>query len=737
MYKSNGREGSMTKSGVGEESRVYKSTVREGNIYKCAGGEGIVYKSGVREGSVNKSTVRESCVYKSTVREGSVYKTTVREDCVYKSTVRGGSVYKSIVRGEGGKVREKIKLWQDQIINARDERTRIVIEDMSNGNKHKFDQKLQQQKNSERMNNECDAFRNMPRVITTDVRRTKSIKRLQEGPARKAVKLSIQKQTGKALGRLISGLIEAHPEAKTGYEGRKYARGKEEDMKTTFEDCLALIDNLTMVDEKDDLPNRLGGLRVRERKLTEIEVSEELSYWEDLGALEEEDFKEGTTSNDNLKAAEEKLMEDFMKNIATKKSEGDTKDETPTKTPKEADTTEKTTSKTPKEADTQETPIKILQEESTRKTPATPATKPDHSKTPTPPPSKRRKMKTPTMKTKSSKSPKMMKTTKLTPGGSGRHTPITKKTPALHPADPSRDTTETRQEPLTMYQRVLEEEEEGIRNFTIGHSQEDEASNIGKVRRMRQELEKKIRQGKRWEAVEDTRKRILTPAKAKRTRGEDGEWESIISLTADQPDTLYQPAAHARGQAMLEDTKKRIQTPIRSFLVSQTPEERQASLQIPQKPKNEKKMKECVKKAERSALPGASPSLRRRIPRKTEAGGYRKYDDTIHQEPRKMSTILDSIQKPRGLSKDKICEVKPNNNNQSCNMPGTQPSTRSGHERETQHEESSQPITAKTPDHVTSRSGLAPMGDRIETRGEKSGKSSHLGQRILPEHFGE
>ena len=70
-------------------------------------------------------------------------------------------------------------------------------------------------------------------------------------------------------------------------------------------------------------------------------------------------------------------------------------------------------------------------------------------------------------------------------------------------------------------------------------------------------------------------------------------------------------------------------------------------------------------------------------------------------------------------------------------MTDIQPNARSGQEMETKQVESSRPITVKTPDHVTGRSGLEPMGDKIETGGENLGKSSHLGQKKLPEHFGE
>ena len=267
------RERNMYKSAVREGSKVYKSAVREGSVYKSAVREGSkVTKSAVREGSVSKSTLREGIkVYKSAGREGSVYESAVGESSEeYKSAVGESSdVYKSAV-GESREVmykygvKERIEMWQKKIINSGDGQTRQIIEQHILENKHKIEQELQHTKlykNDEvyeamlngdndcggddwigedcddecdedilDVPNECDAFRKMPRILNTDAMKNKRVKRLQEKPSKTSMRQAIQKQTGRALERLISGILKTHPETST----RKYEGGKELAMKETL-----------------------------------------------------------------------------------------------------------------------------------------------------------------------------------------------------------------------------------------------------------------------------------------------------------------------------------------------------------------------------------------------------------------------------------------------------------------------------------------------------------------------
>ena len=138
---------------------------------------------------------------------------------------------------------------------------------------------------------------------------TKSLKRLQEGPTKTSQKLSVQKQTGRALQRLIGDLLQIHPEARTNQERKKCPRKKEMEMQASFEECVGLLDSLKVEEGRDDLQSRLGGLPVKTRE--QIAAEEDMSYWEDLGALDEEDFQEGAASMKELEEAEGLLLKDY------------------------------------------------------------------------------------------------------------------------------------------------------------------------------------------------------------------------------------------------------------------------------------------------------------------------------------------------------------------------------------------------------------------------------------------
>ena len=384
----------------------------------------------------------------------------------------------------------------------------------------------------------------------------------------------------------------------------------------------------------------------------------------------------------------------------------------------------------PKKTSTKKKTSNDQEDTTQREDPATSPKTPTPSKTPTPPPTKRRKMKTPT---KSTKSPRVIgRKTSLTPGGS-RGAQKAVKTSAKNIQPPRTPTTKTPAKTPSRNQKVTEMEEEGVRKFTIGRPMANETVTLGKVQRMKMGLEQKIRQSKRWEAVEDTRKRILTPAKAKRTRGEEGEWSSTPTVIPAQHSALDQPEVQTGRPPQPQAIQRRIQTPISSFLVPQTLEEREAALQISVKPRNNRKNIPKIKKAERSSSPDASPSLRKRVEQKTGAGTVKKGDEQILRKSRKMTTIFAIIQKQEDRSNTIISGPKQDNNNRPCARPGTQPVTSLGQERDIHPEESCFPTTAQASHHVTSRPGLGPMGEKIESREDFEGKSSHFEKETLPE----
>ena len=134
------------------------------------------------------------------------------------------------------------------------------------------------------------------------------------------------------------------------------------------------------------------------------------------------------------------------------------------------------------------------------------------------------------------------------------------------------------------------------------------------------DIEKKIRQGKRWSVVEDTRRRIITPAKAKRTRGDDGEWETHSNITEMEQHSAMMAGQHTQplSQALVEDTGRKIQTPINSFLVFQTLEDRALQLRRPANTIPAGAELGSVKEM------SASPILRKRISKKTGTKDVKK-----------------------------------------------------------------------------------------------------------------
>ena len=132
---------------------------------------------------------------------------------------------------------------------------------------------------------------------------------------------------------------------------------------------------------------------------------------------------------------------------------------------------------------------------------------------------------------------------------------------------------------------------------------------------------------------------------------------------------------------------------------------------------------------ERSALSilnGASPRLRKRIVTRTGAAEDCKTMEIVRQPPEKKNTIINFFCKTESQGKREFNAVKRDNNDRPCAMPGSQPVTSTGHEMEHHPEESSKPIQAQKPDHVTSRIGLEPIGFKNENEPREARKSSHF-----------
>ena len=102
--------------------------------------------------------------------------------------------------------------------------------------------------------------------------------------------------------------------------------------------------------------------------------------------------------------------------------------------------------------------------------------------------------------------------------------------------------------------------------LTINYLLQDKV--IGRVRQVRMNIEEKIRKEKRDKMVEEIRKPLLTTPGGKRGRREDEDREGKERHDGDTPATRP-----------MSPMIKMTQTPIQSFLVAQTLEERKRSFQ--------------------------------------------------------------------------------------------------------------------------------------------------------------
>ena len=397
----------------------------------------------------------------------------------------------------------------------------------------------------------------------------------------------------------------------------------------------------------------------------------------------------------------------------------------------------------------------ILQEDP-RKTPASPTTPPNPKDTPSPPPTKKRKLRAVTKKTNSSKktAPSWLKK-KISPAkrnpetpGWQKKTPPGKKTPTYF-AKISQTTSEDKED-LTMPRiiipgcsrtiqenqpgvKTIQEHQHGVKRFTIGHARDDVVDSVSKVKALKMDIEKKIRQGKRWSVVEDTRRRIITPAKAKRTRGDDGEWETHSNITEMEQHSAMMAGQRTQSlsQALVEDTGRKIQTPINSFLVFQTLEDRALQLRRPANTIPAGAELGSVK--EMSALSPASPILRKRISKKTGTKDVKKDMEDGQKMPRKVNTIVAFLQKAEEKEQKPLCSIQPSNNNRPCDKAGPVSSTSYGQRRASYQEESHSPIESQADDHVTRKSAQGPISSQNENQHEEQRKSSHFEGEKGPE----
>ena len=186
--------------------------------------------------------------------------------------------------------------------------------------------------------------------------------------------------------------------------------------------------------------------------------------------------------------------------------------------------------------------------------------------------------------------------------------------------------------------------------FTIGRDTQEEDLYVGKVLRAKMTIEEKMKKEMRDRKLEEVRRRIILTPKGKRNRCEDGNWEG------EEEQRAVQSGMGDRSQEG-SGTIRKLQTPLTSFLVSQTIEERRAAIG---------KRSARVKNEEDSQMSSyfGSPALRKRGrgrvtgTRKTEEG--RKGDS---KKEGKVLGIRDYFEGKAEVSKFENKNSRQDNNN--------------------------------------------------------------------------
>ena len=113
--------------------------------------------------------------------------------------------------------------------------------------------------------------------------------------------------------------------------------------------------------------------------------------------------------------------------------------------------------------------------------------------------------------------------------------------------------------------------------FVIGKEINQEEKFSGRVLQARMTLEENIKKEKRDRMMEEVRKRMVLTPRRKRERQDDGEWMHYpIAEPALQPQAaeIRSQETEIKSQEDVTINIRKVQTPVTSFLVHQTPEDR-------------------------------------------------------------------------------------------------------------------------------------------------------------------
>ena len=156
----------------------------------------------------------------------------------------------------------------------------------------------------------CDDFREMARIQEG---RKGTIKRLQNGPREKKSKVEFRRTTGIILRKLVKSLTDKIPEIQMEKAGRKLSRypKRQETIPTSIasqmDECVTMLGSLD-VSGMTFVTTQMEKIKMKVAKVDTDQ--EDISFWEELEILNEEDFS-SLEELDQMEKAEKELMNRF------------------------------------------------------------------------------------------------------------------------------------------------------------------------------------------------------------------------------------------------------------------------------------------------------------------------------------------------------------------------------------------------------------------------------------------
>ena len=189
------------------------------------------------------------------------------------------------------------------------------------------------------------------------------------------------------------------------------------------------------------------------------------------------------------------------------------------------------------------------------------------------------------------------------------------------------------------------------RLFTIGRETKEEDQYTGMVLKAKMTIEERLRKELREKKMEELRSRIIVTPKAKRERKTDGDWERVTLPLIVPEDS----ASRSQGDSL---TPRRLtQTPLSSFMIPQTLEERRAALN---------KREHQLNKSRQMSSSFSSPALRSRSRKMTGVRRMAEDEGEDKKKGEKVNKIKNFFEERARSANTSSEEELPNNNTTMC-----------------------------------------------------------------------